>query len=539
MLDSRDLKQTRAGARSVIFAVAALTVLGFALRLARYQQTVFGDELSTLYIVDGRSLADVMDYVSGDAEITPPLYFILAWLTTKLGSAPELVRLPSLIAGTISIPLVYLVGVRALSRPAALIAAAVMALSPFMISYSADGRGYAVAIALLLGSTLAMLAGARDGRARWWVAYGALSLLAMYTHYTAAFVLVAQLVWLLWAHPRARVPALIANACAAVLYLPWAPGLLADAGSPTTDIIYAIQGSGIGTKLDAIGQWAFGYPYASYPGYPGLVPIWIGAVGFATAAAVGLLRHLRARKTAPADSSRPPLVSPGMALALALALSNVVLALLFLLITGNDLLGARNLATATAGAALLIGAVIVSAGRRWGAVSAVLVIACFAVGALKTLSTENELTDFKSAASYIEAEAGPDDVIVDLMATTLWTPVSLTSLAAYLDGARPEFAVLLPQGEPPFLPDTPVPATAVLLRRAIRQSQGHSLILLTGGESLVRHGDDVTAIRFPSLGPTASLDEEIDLPPGSRVAAEVQFDGLTPFAVVTIDVGVH
>ena len=173
--ESRDLKQTIAGARWVVLAVAALTALGLALRLARYQQSVFGDEMSTLYIVEGRSLSEVMSYVSGDAEISPPLFFILAWLTTKLGSAPELVRLPSLIAGTMSIPLVYLVGARAVSRPAGLIAAGVMALTPFMIFYSADGRGYAVTIALLLASTLAMLEGARSERGRWWVAYGAFS----------------------------------------------------------------------------------------------------------------------------------------------------------------------------------------------------------------------------------------------------------------------------------------------------------------------------------------------------------------------------
>ncbi len=124
------------------------------MRLARYQQTILGDETSTLYLVKGNEplRGDELD-LHRDAEISPPLYFILAWLTTQLGSAPELVRLPSLIAGTVSIPLVYLVGARAVNRPAGLIAAAVMTLSPFMIFYSADGRGYAVAIALLLGST--------------------------------------------------------------------------------------------------------------------------------------------------------------------------------------------------------------------------------------------------------------------------------------------------------------------------------------------------------------------------------------------------
>lgn len=522
------MKQTLAGARWVALAVAALTALGLALRLARYRQAVFGDELSTLYIVEGRSLAEMMDYVSGDAEISPPLYFILAWLASKIGSAPELVRLPSLVAGTISIPLTYLVGARAINRPAGLIAAGAMALSPFMIFYSADGRGYAVTIALLLGSTLAMLAAVRSGSGRWWVAYGALSLLAMYTHYTAAFVLAAQLLWLLWAHPAARRPALLANLGAGVLYLPWIAGLAADVGSPTTDLLYSIQGEGLAVKLRSIGSWAIGYPYKTLSDFLGPVPALLAAAGFAAAATVGLLRHLRARAS---GSPRPPPVSPGMALAVALAASNIALALLFLLVTGNDLLSARGLVTASAGLSLLAGAVLASAGRLWGSACTVLVAACLAFGAGQTLATENRLPDFKSAAARIEAEAGPGDVVVDLSLAAGATPVPLTPLDAYLGQDRPEHRIGLPEGEPPFLPQTPVPDAATLLRKAVRQARGGSLIVVAGDGSLARSGDEATAI---VAGPGS---EPVGLPPGSKVVAEQRFPGLGPVDVITIDVG--
>jgi len=143
------------------FVVAALTLLGFVLRLHYYGGSLVGDELSTLWIVDNHGLGGTVDFVSGDGEITPPLYFILAWFATKLGSAPELVRLPSLIAGVASIPLVYQLGVRTLSRAAGLIAATVLTLSPFMIYFSANGRPYALMTLFLIGSTLAMLAAVR------------------------------------------------------------------------------------------------------------------------------------------------------------------------------------------------------------------------------------------------------------------------------------------------------------------------------------------------------------------------------------------
>ena len=64
---------------------------------------------------------------------------------------------------------------------------------------------------------------------------------AVYTHYTAVFVLGAQLLWLLWAHPEARRPALLANLGAALAFLPWISGLIADLNSPTTKILGALQ----------------------------------------------------------------------------------------------------------------------------------------------------------------------------------------------------------------------------------------------------------------------------------------------------------
>ncbi|MBK8293938.1 MAG: glycosyltransferase family 39 protein [Solirubrobacterales bacterium] len=202
-----------------LIVVGILTLLGLALRLHQYGSSLLGDELSTLWIVKNPD-SNLFDLVSGDAEITPPLYFLLAKLSTGFGSAPELVRLPALVAGTACIPMIWLLGKRTVGQMAGLIAAALMTLSPFMIFFSGNGRGYTLMLALLIGSTLAMLAGSRTGRVRWWVVYGALSCLAVYTHYTALFFLLAQFIWLLWSERESWRPALIANIGAALLFLP-------------------------------------------------------------------------------------------------------------------------------------------------------------------------------------------------------------------------------------------------------------------------------------------------------------------------------
>src|SRR5215207_5719297 len=173
--------------------VAALTAVGVALRLAVAQQSLFADELSTRFVVAGRGLADVVSVVHTDAEITPPLYFVATWLTTRLGLTPELLRAPSLLAGAVAIPLVYLLGVRTVGRRAALVGAALTTFSPFMVFFSAQARGYELMIALVLGSTLCMLVAVERGGARWWAAYAACACGAVYTHYTSTFALAAQL----------------------------------------------------------------------------------------------------------------------------------------------------------------------------------------------------------------------------------------------------------------------------------------------------------------------------------------------------------
>ena len=62
-----------------------MTVLGFALRLATFDQSLYADELSTYWIVHDRSLGDVVSSVRSNDEISPPLYFVLAWLTLEIG----------------------------------------------------------------------------------------------------------------------------------------------------------------------------------------------------------------------------------------------------------------------------------------------------------------------------------------------------------------------------------------------------------------------------------------------------------------------
>ena len=400
--------------------VAALTVVGAALRLALAGQSLFADELSTHYMVTGRGLADTVSLVHTDAEITPPLYFVLAWLATRIADTAELLRAPSLIAGVASIPLVYLVGVRTVGRRAALVAAALTTLSPFMAYYSGEARGYALMVALVLLSTLAVLLAVDSGKRRWWVLYAVCACAAVYTHYTSVFALAGQLAWLLWAYPRARRPALIATAAATVAFLPWLSGLRGDLSSTTTDILSNLQPFTPTYVFRSFTHWAIGFPYATpitrirdLPGVAGLVLLGLALlVAFA-----GYIRGAR------------PTLDRRVALVIVLALSVPVGEAIASAI-GSNLLGTRNLAASWPAAALGAGWFLASAGRRAGAVAAGLAIAAFAIGVVKLFETDFVRPDFDAVAAYVDREAAAGDVVVDgaaLSPAGIPTPLDVTT----------------------------------------------------------------------------------------------------------------
>ena len=233
---------------------------GAALRLSYAGQSMLGDELSTYWIVSTNDFSGVLSTVESDAEISPPLFFLLSWLAVQIDVTPELLRLPSLLAGLATIPLVYLVGLRTVGRGPALLAAALTTLSPFMIFYSSEARGYAVMTALVAASTLSMLLAVDRRRARWWIAYAVATAAAVYTHYTCVFVLAVQFLWVVWAHPEDRRRALLWTGAAAAGFLPWLPGLLADFDSPTSDILALLHPFTAFHVRQALEQWGLGHP---------------------------------------------------------------------------------------------------------------------------------------------------------------------------------------------------------------------------------------------------------------------------------------
>jgi 4-amino-4-deoxy-L-arabinose transferase-like glycosyltransferase len=128
-------------------------------------------------------------------DVHPPLHHLTLWVTVRaLGTGELAVRLPSLIASTALIPLLYLAGRDVYDRRAGLAAAGLGTVAPFAVWYAEEARMYALFMLFALLAAWAQLRVLRDGRRRDWLAWAASAAALVYTQYfSLLFVVVQQL----------------------------------------------------------------------------------------------------------------------------------------------------------------------------------------------------------------------------------------------------------------------------------------------------------------------------------------------------------
>ncbi len=228
------MHKNRAGLTAIILA-------GFLLRLAWLDgQSLWYDEAVTWMLSQMRSPGDLVRWTA--ADIQPPLYYLLLWLTTiSWGTSEWALRFPSALAGTLTIPLMAVLARRLWPRrpAAARLAAGLFAVSPLMVYYGQEARMYTLLVleASLAGWLLLKILHAPDlPRPGLYAAYALTAAASLYTHYFAAFLLLAHGLYaagVLWrqGRPRARTLRLLAAFIAAgLLFVPWTPTLLARLG---------------------------------------------------------------------------------------------------------------------------------------------------------------------------------------------------------------------------------------------------------------------------------------------------------------------
>jgi mannosyltransferase len=240
----------RASALTVA-AVAGLTLLAAVFRFATLDgQSFWSDEAITV-LLTRMDIGEMLRTV-GDTESTPPVYYVLAWAWANVAGDGETgLRSLSALAGTATVPVTYVAGSWLVGRRAGIVAAALVAVSPTLVWYAQEARSYALAV-LLCGISFAAMVRALD-RPRGWTlaAWAAASVLAVGTHYFAAFVVGAEALWLLAAWRLRAV--WIAVAAAAVGGLAFLPLALEQRGNGFAEFI-SDAGDSLGGRIVVAGK---------------------------------------------------------------------------------------------------------------------------------------------------------------------------------------------------------------------------------------------------------------------------------------------
>ena len=182
--------------RRDVAAVCGLAAAGLLVRVLA-TRGIWLDEATSIHQAQ-LSLGGLFESLR-TTDVHPPLHHVVLWGTVRVLGVSELsVRLPSLLAATALIPLVYLAGREIYDRRAGLAAAALATVAPFSVWYAQEARMYAlfmVFAVLAVWMQVRILRGEGGTKSR--LAYVLASAALIYTQYFGIlFVGVQQLTFL-------------------------------------------------------------------------------------------------------------------------------------------------------------------------------------------------------------------------------------------------------------------------------------------------------------------------------------------------------
>ncbi|HEV2923842.1 MAG TPA: glycosyltransferase family 39 protein [Solirubrobacteraceae bacterium] len=382
--------------------LAALILLAAALRFSTLGlQSFWYDEAYTPVHVLHTSLPATLRAMV-HSENTPPLWYLIEWADHRLlGSGEFGLRLPSALAGVVTVPVAWAIGQELAGRSAAIITAALVAVNPLFVWYSQEARAYglfALAAALAL---LCFLRAMRRPTRRRMATFAASGVLALLSHYFAVFLLVPMVLWLVGTRStrRAALPA---------------AGALTLAGLALVPLISA-QG-GHGTQW--IGRWPLSERLEAIPqyyltGYSG-APLGHGvellvALVVLAAAGLGLWRLLERRPSvlapgASADEER----ARGRRLLMVFSIAACgVLVPVALVAVGADYLAPRNLVGAMIPVTALLAVLLTwpGTGRSGIALAGILVLAFLVLSLDVDLSPRLQRGNWRGVAKVLRSGA--------------------------------------------------------------------------------------------------------------------------------------
>ncbi|HET9492831.1 MAG TPA: glycosyltransferase family 39 protein [Chloroflexia bacterium] len=197
--------------QSTGLGVGLLTFAALVLRLATLDAHGFWtDEIASLDVVS-LGFPTFVTQREGHLANQTPGHYLIVWLTSLLADPATTTvfgRLPSALAGALTVPVLYALGALLFGRAQGVIAAAMLVLSAAHLNYSQDLRPYSLMTLLTILSVYCLLRAAATGKAGWWAAFAAAAAANALNAYMAVTLAVPALVpllgWVLLKKWRAR-----------------------------------------------------------------------------------------------------------------------------------------------------------------------------------------------------------------------------------------------------------------------------------------------------------------------------------------------
>jgi uncharacterized membrane protein len=398
----------------VTVALGAILVLGAALRVWHLgAKTLWFDETWSVFIA--RQPLEEIPRLLRLYDHLPPLYYFLLNIWIGLfGTTEAAVRLPSVLAGVGAVGATFLLAARVAGRSVALLAAALLALSPFQIAAAQEARTYSFISLFALGAAYGLWRAVEEGGTRHWLLYAGCVLLALYTHHFSFLLLPAFGIFVL-SRPETR-PAwrrwVFWSMVAGLLYLPWVPALFAQLGSarswpeirPAFDLYFL---------TDLLGLFGFGGQVLGMGTYfrRGLLPLeYRPAILLPflllVIAGVASLRDGRARSFLLTYWAVPVLIAAAISLQWHLFFVRYFSFVLppFVILMAVGVMALREAAR--------------PAVRRTTLVAVLAYLLAFTVPSLAVYYTAAPSTDWRAAGRHLATAAGPHDFVLFMPAFT-------------------------------------------------------------------------------------------------------------------------
>lgn len=386
--------------RSVEVVAVLLVLAGAALRVGSLSPLWLDEALSAN--IASLPLGELLDALRLDGH--PPLYYLLLHVWSQLvGAGDWAVRALSGVLGVAALPLVWAAGRRFGGRTCALAALVLYATSPFAIRYATEARMYALVALLVLSGWLAVR------RAEERPTIGRLALVSvisgalLLTHYWSLFLLSVVGFGLVVRVARAgragRSPGeplrlVVAVAAGGLLFLPWLPAFLSQAGSTGTP--WGAPARPAPVLFTSLADWGGGpYGEATFLG-----------ISLALLALLALMGRPTGPSTIDLDLRTRPWARPE---------SIVVVGTLGLAVAGSYASSAAFASRYTSVVHPLVvllaalGVVVLPRSGLRAAVVGVLAMVGLVFGGVNLVSDRTQAGEIASA---IEAGAGPDDLVL-------------------------------------------------------------------------------------------------------------------------------